>query len=194
MLGIQIVAFAFCLAGVGAIIGATASNEWQVTSRASSVITATWVFQGLWMNCAGNALGSFHCRPHLTFFNLADHIQVCRALMIASISLGFFGTMFALVGMKCTKLGGSDRTKAKIACSAGVTFILSGLCSLTGCSLYAQRTTSEYFDPSFISQKRGHPYTGASSMMTFQTKVNSAAGNSTFNHSIPKHFDKNAYV
>lgn len=70
MLAIQIIAFIFCFCGLGAAIAATASNEWKVTSRASSVITATWVFQGLWMNCAGNALGAFHCRPHLTIFKV----------------------------------------------------------------------------------------------------------------------------
>lgn len=70
MLGIQIIAFIFSFCGLAATIAATASNEWKVTSRASSVITATWVFQGLWMNCAGNALGAFHCRPHLTIFKV----------------------------------------------------------------------------------------------------------------------------
>ncbi|XP_029460592.1 claudin-10 isoform X3 [Rhinatrema bivittatum] len=212
------------------MIGAITSNEWQVTTRASSVITATWIFQGLWMNCGGTALGSFHCRPHLTLFKVEGYIQACRALMIAAVSLGFFGSIFALVGMKCTKIGGSDRTKDKIACSAGVTFILSGLSSLTGCSLYAHRITSEYFDPNFVSQKyefgialfigwagavlcliggsifccsmaerskiqrKRNPYTGASSTMSFQTKVNSAAANLISNQGIPKHFDKNAYV
>lgn len=46
--------------------------------------------------------------------------------MIAAICLGFFGSIFALVGMKCTKIGGSDGSKAKIACLAGVNFVLSG--------------------------------------------------------------------
>ena len=58
------------LVGLGATIGATVSNEWRVTSRASSVITATWVLQGLWNNCAGNALGALHCRPHHTLLKL----------------------------------------------------------------------------------------------------------------------------
>lgn len=49
--------------------------------------------------------------------------------MIAAICLGFFGSIFALVGMKCTKIGGSDRSKGRIACFAGVIFILSGECS-----------------------------------------------------------------
>uniref|UniRef100_A0A8D0DVY0 Claudin n=1 Tax=Salvator merianae TaxID=96440 RepID=A0A8D0DVY0_SALMN len=153
MSGIQIIAFVMSFCGIGAIIAATASNEWKVTSRASSVITATWVFQGLWMNCAGNALGAFHCRPHLTIFKIEGYIQACRGLMIAAVCLGFFGSVFALVGMKCTKIGGSDQTKAKIACLAGFVFILSGLCAITGCSLYANRITSEFFDPTFIAQK-----------------------------------------
>lgn len=46
--------------------------------------------------------------------------------MISAVCLGFFGAVFGLVGMKCTKVGGSDQTKAKIACLAGLIFILSG--------------------------------------------------------------------
>ncbi|XP_053073148.1 claudin-10 isoform X2 [Acinonyx jubatus] len=151
----QISALVFGVGGFGALVAATASNEWKVTTRASSVITATWVYQGLWMNCAGNALGSFHCRPHFTIFKVEGYIQACRGLMIAAVSLGFFGSIFALFGMKCTKVGGSDKAKAKIACLAGIVFILSGLCSMTGCSLYANKITTEFFDPLYVEQKPG---------------------------------------
>ena len=57
---------------------------------------------------------------------VAGYIQACRALMIAAVCLGLFGSIFALVGMKCTKIGGSDQNKARIACLAGATFIFSG--------------------------------------------------------------------
>ncbi|KAJ8252921.1 hypothetical protein GJAV_G00207040, partial [Gymnothorax javanicus] len=153
MSGVQILALLGGLAGLGATIAATVSNEWKTTSRASSVITATWVYQGLWMNCGGNAMGAVQCREHLTIFQLDGYIQVCRGLMISAVCLGFFGAIFALIGMKCTKIGGSDKTKAKITCLGGFSFILSGLCSLTACSLYAHRITSEFFDPMFIAQK-----------------------------------------
>lgn len=73
--------------------------------------------------------------------------------MIAAVSLGFFGSIFALFGMKCTKVGGSDKAKAKMACLAGIVFILSGLCSMTGCSLYANKITTEFFDPHYVEQK-----------------------------------------
>nr|XP_003409660.1 claudin-10 isoform X2 [Loxodonta africana] len=206
----QISALVFGVGGFGALVAATTSNEWKVTTRASSVITATWVYQGLWMNCAG-------------------YIQACRGLMIAAVSLGFFGSIFALFGMKCTKVGGSDKAKAKIACLAGIVFILSGLCSMTGCSLYANKITTEFFDPLFVEQKyelgaalfigwagaslciiggvifcfsisdnnnktprMGYTYNGATSVLSSRTKYHGGEDFKTTNPS--KQFDKNAYV
>ncbi|KAM5275960.1 claudin-10 isoform 6-T6 [Hipposideros larvatus] len=170
----QISALVFGVGGFGALVAATTSNEWKVTTRASSVITATWVYQGLWMNCAG-------------------YIQACRGLMIAAVSLGFFGSIFALFGMKCTKVGGSEKAKAKIACLAGIVFILSGLCSMTGCSLYANKITTEFFDPLYVEQKMGYAYNGATSVMSSRTKFQ--GGGADFKTTNPsKQFDKNAYV
>ncbi|XP_030198519.1 claudin-10 [Gadus morhua] len=153
MSGVQILALLGGLVGLGATIGATVSNEWRVTSRASSVITATWVLQGLWNNCAGNALGALHCRPHHTLLKLDGYVQACRGLMVAAVCLGFFGSVFVLVGMKCTTIGGTDKSKARLACVGGVNFIVSGLCSLSACSLYAHWITAEFFDPVSVSQK-----------------------------------------
>lgn len=76
MSSLQILAFISGLAGLGATIAATVSNEWRATSRASSVITATWVLQGLWNNCAGNAIGALHCRPHHTILQLEGKQEV----------------------------------------------------------------------------------------------------------------------
>ncbi len=90
MSGLQILALLSGLAGLGATIGATVSNEWRATSRASSVITATWVLQGLWNNCAGNAIGALHCRPHHSILQLegkprefhSDHMQYLHVLTL----------------------------------------------------------------------------------------------------------------
>lgn len=63
----------------------------------------------------------------ITFMSCwTGYIQVCRGLMIAAVCLGFFGSIFALIGMKCTRIGGSDKIKARIAFFAGFNFILSG--------------------------------------------------------------------
>ena len=62
----------------------------------------------------------------VSLFLAAGYILACRGLMVSTVCLGFFGAVFGLVGMKCTKVGGSDQTKAKIACLAGLIFKLSG--------------------------------------------------------------------
>lgn len=68
----------------------------------------------------------------------AAYIQVCRGLMISAVCLGFFGAILALVGMKCTKIGGSETTKARITCLCGLHFILSGKCRLIGHSFFSK--------------------------------------------------------
>lgn len=102
--------------------------------------------------------------------------------MIASVCLGFFGAILALIGMKCTKIGGSETTKARLTVLSGFHFILNGkrlrklyratvgqmsgqpeaeillissagLCSMTACSIYAHRITTDFFDPLFVAQK-----------------------------------------
>uniref|UniRef100_A0A3Q3JES2 Uncharacterized protein n=1 Tax=Monopterus albus TaxID=43700 RepID=A0A3Q3JES2_MONAL len=81
------------------------------------------------------------------------YIQVCRGLMIAAVCLGFFGAILVLVGMKCTKIGGSKITKACLTILSGIHFILSGLCCMTACSIYAHKITTDFFDPIFVAQK-----------------------------------------
>lgn len=46
--------------------------------------------------------------------------------MIAAVCLGFFGAILALLGMKCTKVGGSETSKTRLAVFAGFQYILSG--------------------------------------------------------------------
>uniref|UniRef100_A0A8V0XTM4 Claudin 10 n=1 Tax=Gallus gallus TaxID=9031 RepID=A0A8V0XTM4_CHICK len=106
-----------------------------------------------WKTCVTDSTGVSNCKDFPSMLALDGYIQACRGLMISAVCLGFFGSVFGLVGMKCTKIGGSDQNKARIACLAGLIFILCGLCSMTGCSLYAHRITSEFFDPSFVAQK-----------------------------------------
>lgn len=66
------------------------------------------------------------CELVLCRLRCKAYIQVCRGLMIASVCLGFFGAALALVGMKCTKIGGSESTKARLTALSGVHFILCG--------------------------------------------------------------------
>ena len=51
---------------------------------------------------------------------------MCRALIITSIILAFFGSILVLVGMKCTKLGGSVIINARVTFAGGMNYLVSG--------------------------------------------------------------------
>ncbi|XP_056145049.1 claudin-10 isoform X2 [Lampris incognitus] len=149
----EILAFVLTTSGWVLISSTLPTDYWKVSSLDGTVITTATFWSNLWKTCVTDSTGVSNCKDFPSMLALDAYIQACRGLMIAAVCLGFFGAIFALVGMKCTKIGGTDQSKAKIACFAGVNFILSGLCSLSACSIYAHRITSEFFDPMFVAQK-----------------------------------------
>ncbi|XP_048833752.1 claudin-10-like [Brienomyrus brachyistius] len=152
-MGMEILAFIISVSGWVLISSTLPTDYWKVSSIDGTVITTATFWSNLWKTCVTDSTGISNCKDFPSMLALDAYIQVCRGLMISSVCLGLFGSVFALVGMKCTKIGGADATKAKLAFFAGVNFILTGLCSLTACSLYAHRITSEFFDPMFLAQK-----------------------------------------
>ncbi|KAM3615876.1 uncharacterized protein V6R79_008945 [Siganus canaliculatus] len=126
----------------------TSSQVWKVRSQAESVSTSQWQFEGLWMSCAATSLGSLQCSKFKTVLGLPVHVQACRALMILSLLIGFASIVVSVLGLKCTKIGRtSDQTKAQIALTGGILFVLSGLFTLTAVSWYAARVIHEFYDP-----------------------------------------------
>uniref|UniRef100_A0A803TRV4 Uncharacterized protein n=1 Tax=Anolis carolinensis TaxID=28377 RepID=A0A803TRV4_ANOCA len=54
-------------------------------------------------------------------------MQATRALMVVSLVLGVLAMAIAIMGMKCTRCGGDDKTrKARIAMGGGIVFLVSG--------------------------------------------------------------------
>ncbi|XP_068186106.1 claudin-10-like isoform X4 [Antennarius striatus] len=149
----EIVGFIFATSGWVLVCSTVPTEYWKVSTLDGTVITTATYWSNLWKACVTDSTGVTNCKEFPSMLALSGYIQACRGLMIAAVCLGFFGSIFALIGMKCTKIGGPDKTKAKIACFAGVNFVLSGLCSLTACSLYAHQITSEFFDPMYLAQK-----------------------------------------
>ncbi|XP_077200017.1 LOW QUALITY PROTEIN: claudin-10 [Paroedura picta] len=149
----ELVAFALAVAGWVLVSSTLPTDYWKVSSIDGTVITTATFWANLWKTCVTDSTGVSNCKDFPSMLALDGYIQACRGLMIAAICLGFFGSVCALVGMKCTKIGGSEQNKARIACLAGLIFILCGLCAMTGCSLYANRITVEFFDPTYVAQK-----------------------------------------
>lgn len=53
-------------------------------------------------------------------------LHVCRALAIVAVIFGFWGAVLTLIGMKCTKIGGSEIANARVTLAAAFTFMASG--------------------------------------------------------------------
>ncbi|TNN61505.1 Claudin-10 [Liparis tanakae] len=134
---------------------------------------------------------------HAPLFSVSRevYIQVCRGLMIAAVCLGFFGATLALVGMKCTRIGGSETTKARLTVLSGSHFVLSGLCCMTACSIYAHRVTTDFFDPLFVAQKAEYSYPGAAAFVSGRNKTRkTVSGLQREEGEPPRQFGRNAYV
>ncbi|CAH2246631.1 claudin-19-like isoform X1 [Pelobates cultripes] len=151
---LQICALVLALAGMTSILVSTVSSKWKTSSSASSIITSTSTFEGLWMNCIATASGSVQCKKFSSMFSLSTFVQACRALMIISIILGLIACILSLFGLKCIKVGSSDEyAKGKIALGGGLIFITAGLCCLVAVSWYAARVTAQFFDPLYLGTK-----------------------------------------
>uniref|UniRef100_A0A8C5JMQ6 Claudin n=1 Tax=Junco hyemalis TaxID=40217 RepID=A0A8C5JMQ6_JUNHY len=148
----ELAGYLAALAGWVAGLAAAVLPQWRQSSYAGdAIITAVGLHEGLWMSCAAQSTGQVQCRLHDSLLSLEVHIQTCRALMVISLLLGFFGIIVSVVGMKCTKVGEEDPvTKSRIAVAGGVLFVLSGLCTLAAVSLYATQVTYEFFRESTI--------------------------------------------
>ncbi|XP_008276265.1 claudin-10a [Stegastes partitus] len=149
----EIVAFLLTISGWILVSSTLPTDYWKVSSVDGTVITTATFWSNLWKTCVTDSTGVSNCKDFPSMLALDAYIQVCRGLMIAAVCLGFFGASLALVGMKCTKIGGSETTKARLTVLSGFHFILSGLCCMTACSIYAHRITTDFFDPLFVAQK-----------------------------------------
>ncbi|XP_055069175.2 claudin-10a [Misgurnus anguillicaudatus] len=186
----EIVAFLLTISGWILISSTLPTDYWKVSSVDGTVITTATFWSNLWKTCVTDSTGVSNCKDFPSMLALDAYIQVCRGLMISAVCLGFFGAILALVGMKCTKTGGSETTKARITCLCGLHFILSGICSMAACSLYAHRITSEFFDPLFFKQKFE---LGAALFIGWAGSVLSILGGFVFCYSVTEGFSIREY-
>ncbi|XP_053306234.1 claudin-10-like [Spea bombifrons] len=149
----EIIGFVLAVSGWVLVSSTLPTDYWKVSSIDGTVITTATFWSNLWKTCVTDSTGVSNCKDFPSMLALEGYIQACRGLLIAAVSLGFFGSIFALIGMKCTKIGGSDKQKIKITVFSGILYILSGICAMAGISLYAHKITSEFFDPTFLEQK-----------------------------------------
>ncbi|XP_038820426.1 claudin-18 [Salvelinus namaycush] len=137
--------FVLGLLGAAAIIAATGMNNWSVKDRQGDVVTSVYTYKGLWQNCEVGTSGFTECRPLYGLLGFSGTFQTVRALMIVGIVLGVIGAMIALFSLKCLKMGSmEDSSKAKMTLTAGVMFIIAGICAIAGASIYAHQIVASF--------------------------------------------------
>ncbi|XP_066509040.1 claudin-15-like [Hoplias malabaricus] len=131
------------------VIGTALANDyWKVSSFSGSVIISNRQYENLWHSCAEDSSGIVDCRNFDTLLGLGTFLQACRALMIVSMILGLASMIVSILGLKCIRIGSSnDQTKAKVAVTGGILFILAGLCAITAVSWYAARIVQDFSNP-----------------------------------------------
>lgn len=118
--------------------------------------------------------------PRFLCVSLSAYLHACRALAVCAVITGFFGGVLTLIGMKCTKIGGSEIANARVTFAGGITYLVSGkafivcvtfvwmsctqhvhseayallgFCGMITYTWWASRVISEFLDPNFRAQK-----------------------------------------
>ncbi|KAJ3592191.1 hypothetical protein NHX12_007319 [Muraenolepis orangiensis] len=149
----EIGCFALCVLGWILVASTMPTEIWTWSEVDSIVLTTSNYFSNLWKDCISDSTGVSDCKGIPSLLALNWDIHMCRALIIISIILAFFGSILILVGMKCTKMGGSEIANARVTFAAGMNYLIAGTCSMVAFSYYGNKIRAEFQDQKFRAQK-----------------------------------------
>lgn len=137
--------FVLGLIGAAALIAATAMNKWSVKDRQGDVVTSVYTYKGLWQDCETTSSGLTECRPMYGLLGFSGSFQAVRALMIVGVVLSVLAALVSVFSLACLTMNSmADTTKAKMSLTAGIKFIIAGLCGISGASVYANQIVSSF--------------------------------------------------
>uniref|UniRef100_A0A3B4ZK02 Claudin n=1 Tax=Stegastes partitus TaxID=144197 RepID=A0A3B4ZK02_9TELE len=137
--------FVLGLIGAAALIAATAMNKWSVKDRQGDVVTSVYTYKGLWQDCETTSSGFTECRPMYGLLGYSGTFQAVRALMIVGVVLSVLGALISVFSLTCLTMNNmADTTKAKMSLTAGIMFIVAGLCGISGASVYANQIVASF--------------------------------------------------
>ncbi|CAB1328549.1 unnamed protein product [Coregonus sp. 'balchen'] len=180
----EILAFILTTSGWVLISSTIPTDYWKVSSLDGTVITTATFWSNLWKACVTDSTGVSNCKDFPSMLALDGYIQACRGLMITAVCLGFFGAVFALVGMKY-ELG----VALFIGWAGSILCILGGVifCFSIADSSTTSHTGYAYRGATSASHVSSHPRGHAQPMSQRPPPEYSSS-------SRVQHFDKNAYV
>ncbi|XP_061549032.1 claudin-10-like isoform X2 [Phycodurus eques] len=148
----EIGCFVVCVSGWILVCSTMPTEIWTWSEVGSLVLTTSNYFSNLWKDCISDSTGVSDCKGIPSLLALNWDIHMCRALIITAIILAFFGSVLVMVGMKCTKIGGSQLAKARVTFAGGMNYLFAGLCSMTAFSYYGNKIRAEFQDPNYREQ------------------------------------------
>uniref|UniRef100_G3NJF9 Claudin 10 n=1 Tax=Gasterosteus aculeatus aculeatus TaxID=481459 RepID=G3NJF9_GASAC len=157
---VEIGCFVVCVTGWILVCSTMPTEIWTWSEVDSIVLTTSNYFSNLWKDCVSDSTGVSDCKgiPSMLALNSKNiffswDIHMCRALIIIAIILAFFGSVLVLVGMKCTKVGGSEIVNARVTFAGGMNYLIGGLCSMIAFSYYGNKIRAEFQNPNYRAQK-----------------------------------------
>ncbi|XDV36402.1 hypothetical protein PO909_006186, partial [Leuciscus waleckii] len=150
---VEIGCFVSCLCGWMLICSTLAIEYWVVSESASVVLSAGDYYSNLWMDCVSDATGVSDCKYFPSMMDLSVFLHVSRALSVVSVIFGFWGAVLALIGMKCTKIGGSELANTRVTFAAALTYMASGFSGMIVYSWWGDKARSEFVDPYYLQTK-----------------------------------------
>ncbi|XP_069831782.1 claudin-18 isoform X1 [Dendropsophus ebraccatus] len=165
----QTMGFIVSALGFAGIIACTCLDPWSTQDLYDNPVTSTFQYQGLWRSCVRQSSGFTECRPYFTILGLPAMFQAVRALMIVGIVLGAIGLLISIFALKCIRIGSmEDSAKANMTLVSGVMFIVAGLCSIIGVSVFANMLITNFWNAT-ASMYTGGAISGFSGMGGLQT-------------------------
>ncbi|XP_075951119.1 claudin-10 [Anarhichas minor] len=149
----EIGCFVSCLCGWILVCSTLPTEYWTFSEVGTVVLTTSNYYSNLWRDCVSDTTGVSDCKDYPSMLALPAFLHACRALAVCSVITGFFGGVLTLVGMKCTKIGGSEIANARVTFAGGITYLVSGFCGMITYSWWGNRVVSEFLDESFRAQK-----------------------------------------
>ncbi|XP_071759123.1 claudin-10-like [Centroberyx gerrardi] len=153
MMYIEIGCFVSCVGGWILVCSTLPTEYWTFSEVGSIVLTTSNYYSNLWKDCISDTTGVSDCKDYPSMLALPAFLHACRALAVCAVITGFFAGVLTLVGMKCTKIGGSEIANARVTFAGGVTYLVSGLCGMITYSWWGGRVITEFLDPNFRAQK-----------------------------------------
>nr|AHH91480.1 claudin10d [Tetraodon nigroviridis] len=149
----EIGCFVSCLCGWILVCSTLPTEYWTFSEVGSIVLTTSNYYSNLWRDCISDTTGVSDCKDYPSMLALPVFLHACRALAVCAVITGFFGGVLTLIGMKCTKIGGSELANSRVTFAGSVTYLVSGFCGMITYSWWANRVISEFVDPNFRAQK-----------------------------------------